>query len=67
MKPALDIYGLKYADLGTDGTGLKTNKAGTYRIMKYGDPDAHRRKHLVVIITADIRTKRILGIKSHVE
>ena len=41
--------------------------AGSYRITKYGDPDAMRRKHLVVIITADVRTKRIIGIESHVE
>ena len=46
---------------------MKTNNAGSYRITKYGDPDAMRRKHLVVIITADVRTKRIMGIESHVE
>ncbi|EQD57352.1 transposase ISC1058, partial [mine drainage metagenome] len=67
MKPDLDIAGLEYADLGTDGTGMKTNNAGSYRIMKYGDPDARQRKHLVVIITADVRTKKIIGIESHVE
>ena len=54
--PDLDISGMQYAELGTDGTGMKTNNAGSYRIMKYGDPDARQRKHLVVIITAlDIR------------
>ena len=58
---------MKYAEIGTDGTGLKTNNAGSYRITKYGDPDAKRRKHLVVIITADVKTKRIMGIESHVE
>ena len=58
---------MKYAEIGTDGTGLKTNNAGSYRITKYGDPDAKRRKHLVVIITADVKTKRIIGIESHVE
>ena len=67
VKPDMDISGLEYADLGTDGTGMKTNNAGSYRIMKYGDPDAKRRKHLVVIITADVRTKKIIGIESHVE
>jgi len=67
MFRALDISGLKYADLGTDGTRLKTSNAGTYRIMKYGDPDARKRKHLAVIITADVRTKRIMEIESHVE
>ncbi|BAB59282.1 TVG0147168 [Thermoplasma volcanium GSS1] len=43
MKPTLDISDLRYADLGTDGTGLKTNNARSYRIMKYGDPDSGRR------------------------
>ena len=65
--PELDISGMQYAKLGTDGTGLKTNNAGSYRIMKYGDPDARKRKHLVVIITADVRTKKIIGIESHIE
>ena len=66
-KPDLDISGLQYADLGTDGSGLKSSNAGSYRIMKYGDPDAKQRKHLVIIITADVRTKKIIGIESHVE
>ena len=34
--------------IGIDGTGMQTNNAGFYRITKYGDPDAKRRKHLVV-------------------
>ena len=67
MKPVLNISGLQSMSIGTDGTGMKTNNAGSYRITKYGDPDAMRRKHLVVIITADVRTKRIIGIESHVE
>ena len=67
LKPDLDISGLEYAEVGTDGTGMKTNNAGAYRIMKYGDPDARRKKHLVVIITADVKTKKIIGIESHVE
>ncbi|EQD76499.1 transposase IS4 family protein, partial [mine drainage metagenome] len=65
--PELDISGMQYAELGTDGTGLKTNNAGSYRIMKYGDPDTRKRKHLVVIITADVRTKKLVGIESHIE
>ena len=35
--------------------------------MKYGDPDAGKRKHPVVIITADVRTGKIIGMESHVE
>ena len=67
MKPDPDISGLEYAEIGTDGTGLKTNNAGSYRITKYGDPDRKRRKHLIIIITADVKTKKILGIESHIE
>ncbi len=67
LQPDLDIAGLEYADLATDGTGLRTNNAGSYRITKYGDPDVRKRRHLVVIITADVRTKRIIGIESHIE
>ena len=67
MRPDVNVSGMSYAEIGTDGTGMKTNNAGTYRITKYGDPDAKRRKHLVVIITADVKTKRIIGIDSHIE
>ena len=67
MKPVLNISGMKYAEIGTDGTGMKSNNAGSYMITKYGDPDAKRRKHLVVIITADVRTKRIMEIEAHIE
>lgn len=66
-KPALKVSGLSYAEVGTDGTGLKTNNAGSYRILKYGDPDAARRKHLIVTITADVRTKKIIGVDVHIE
>jgi len=66
-KPAVKVSGLRYAEVGTDGTGLKTNNAGAYRITKYGDPDAAQRKHLVVTITADVRTKKILGIDTRIE
>ena len=45
----------------------KTNNAGSYRTTKYGDPDAGKSKHLVVIITADVRTKHVIGIEVHIE
>ncbi len=51
------ILDLDIAGLATDGTGMKTGNAGSYRIMKYSDPDARQKKHL--IITADVRTKKI--------
>ncbi len=58
---------MEHAETGTDGTELKTNNAGSYRITKYGDPDAKKRKYPVVIITADVNTKKITGIESHIE
>jgi hypothetical protein len=67
MQPSLDISGLESISIGTDGSGLKTNNAGSYRTNKYGDPDAMRRRHLVVIITADVRTKDVIGIEVHIE
>ena len=47
------------AEVATDGTVLKTRNAGEYRIMKYSDPDAIQKKHLVVVITADVRAQEI--------
>jgi hypothetical protein len=59
----------KYSELelASDGTGLKTSNAGEYRIFRYGDPDAKQRKHLVVVITADVRRKKVIGIEVHIE
>jgi hypothetical protein len=59
----------KYADLelATDGSGLKTTNAGEYRIFRYGDPEAKRRKHLIVVVTADVRRKKVIGIEAHIE
>ncbi|MGP6206672.1 IS5 family transposase [Cuniculiplasma sp. SKW3] len=67
MRPCLDVSGLESISIGTDGTGFKTNNAGAYRVTKYGDQDAKRRKHLVVIITADVKTKHVIGIEVHIE
>ena len=62
MQPCLESI-----SIGTDSNGFRTNNAGSYRITKYWDPVAMRRKHLVVIITADVKTKKIIGIQSHNE
>ncbi|MEM3873232.1 MAG: hypothetical protein QXE05_11795 [Nitrososphaeria archaeon] len=43
----------------SDGTGLKTSNAGEYRQFKYGDPNAKRKKYPVVIITANIKKKKL--------
>ena len=67
MQPSLDISGLGSISMGTDGTGFRTSNAGSYRTTKYRDPDAGKRKYLVVIITADVRTKDVIGIEVHIE
>ncbi len=65
--PEISMPSLREAEVGTDGSGLKTGNAGEYRVFKYGDPDARMKKHLVVVITADVRTKKLLCVEVHIE
>ena len=65
--PEISIPEWDDIEVASDGTGLKTSNAGEYRIMKYGDKDAKRRKHLVVVITADVRRKKLIGITAFTE
>ncbi|MEM0098697.1 MAG: IS5/IS1182 family transposase, partial [Thermoplasmata archaeon] len=44
----------------SDGTSLKASNAGEYRQFKYGDLNVKRNKYLVVIITADVKKKKLL-------
>ena len=67
LLPPLRMPDYRDLELGSDGTGLKTSNAGEYRIFRYGDPDAKQKKHLVVVITADVRHKKLLGIEVHIE
>ncbi|MEM3859318.1 MAG: hypothetical protein QW478_07915 [Candidatus Micrarchaeaceae archaeon] len=45
--------------VGSDGTSLKTSNAGEYRQFRYEDLNVKRKKNLVVIITADIKKKKL--------
>ncbi|MGC8618850.1 MAG: transposase, partial [Thermoplasmata archaeon] len=65
--PEISLPSFKEAEVGSDGTGLKTRNAGEYRILKYGDPDARQKKHLVVVITADVRHKKLLCMDVRIE
>ena len=67
MIPEVKLPRYTELELASDGTGLKTSNAGEYRIFRYGDPEAQRRKHLVVVITADVRRKKVIGIEVHIE
>ncbi|MEM0140872.1 MAG: IS5/IS1182 family transposase, partial [Thermoplasmatales archaeon] len=42
------------------------SNAGEYRILKYGDNNA-RKKHLVVVITADVKHKKLLCVTVRIE
>ena len=65
--PEISLPSFKEAEVGSDGTGLKTRNAGEYRIFKYGDPEAKQKKHLVVVITADVRRKKLLSLDVRIE
>ncbi|MGH2508019.1 MAG: transposase [Ktedonobacteraceae bacterium] len=65
MKPEIAVPDYNDLEIGCDGSGLKTNNAGQYRIYKYGERT--RKKHLVVVITADVRHKKLLDIDAHIE
>lgn len=53
-------------EVASDGSGLKTSNAGEYRIYKYGKR-SKKKKHLVVVITADIKHRKLLNVDVHVE
>ncbi len=67
LTPTLRLPRIEELELASDGTGLKTTNAGEYRILRYGDPEARQRKHLVVVMTADVRRKKVVGIEVHIE
>ena len=66
-EPEISLPQFNETEIATDGTGLKTKNAGEYRIMKYGDPDAKRKKHLVVVITAEVKHKKLLCVEVRIE
>ncbi len=67
LTPALKMPKYLDLELASDGTGRKTSNAGEYRIFRYGDPDAKPRKHLVVVITAEVKRKKVIGIEVYIE
>ncbi|MEM4055976.1 MAG: hypothetical protein QW578_02910 [Thermoplasmatales archaeon] len=56
-RPDISLPNFDKTGATTDGSGLKTRNSGEYRMFKYGDKDASRKKHLVVVIAADMRKK----------
>ncbi|MEM4089719.1 MAG: hypothetical protein QXQ46_03050 [Thermoplasmatales archaeon] len=46
--PEISLPQFSEAEIGTDGSGLKTTNAGEYRILKYGEKYIRRKKHLFI-------------------
>ncbi len=65
MKPEITLPDYDDLDIGSDGSGLKTNNAGEYKVFKYGERKG-RRKFVVVTITADSHHK-LLDVDAHIE
>ena len=65
MKPEITLPEYDELEVGSDGSGLKSNNAGQYRIFKYGERT--RKKYLVVVITADVKHKKLLDVDAHIE
>ncbi|MFQ1020504.1 hypothetical protein [Tardisphaera saccharovorans] len=53
-------------EIAADGTGLKTGSAGEYLTYRYGKP-GNRKKHVVLVITVDVRRRKLLGVDAYVE
>ncbi len=67
LVPEISLPSFDTAEISTDSTGLKTRNAGVYRVFKYGDRDARQKKHLMVVISADVRHKKLLCVDARME
>ena len=65
MRPEISLPDYNNLEVGSDGSGLKTNNAGEYRVVKYGEKT--RKKHLVIVITADVKHKKLLCVDAYVD
>lgn len=61
FKPKIILPEYENLQVKSDGTGLKVNNRGEYRMDKYGDKNK-RKKHVVVVITADKKRKKLLDV-----
>ena len=59
MRPEIKPPTYDEVEAGSDGTGFKSGNAGEYRTYVYGNL---RRKYVKVIITADVRTKKLIAV-----
>lgn len=64
-KPEFVLPDYDDLEIGSDGSGLKTNNAGEYRVFKYGDKT--RKKHVVVVITTDLKHRKLLEVDAYID
>ncbi len=63
--PEIRLPSYKELNTATDLTGMKPKNGGQYLEFKYGRKG--RGKYIVVIITVDVKHKKLLKIEAHVE
>lgn len=66
FKPKIILPSQENLQVKSDGTGLKINNRGEYRMDKYGDKNK-KKKHVVVVITADKKRKKLLDVDVFLE
>ena len=66
MRPEITLPEYDNLEVGSDGSGLKTNNAGEYKSYKYGERKGQH-KYVVVIITADVKRRKLLAVDAHIQ
>jgi hypothetical protein len=61
FKPKIILPKYDNLQVKSDGTGLKIDNRGEYRMDKYGDKN-RKKKHVVVVITSDKKRKKLLDV-----
>lgn len=63
--PEIILPSYKELNIATDGTGARARNSGRYLELKYGRKG--RDRYVVVIITVDVKNKKLLKVEAHVE
>ena len=66
MKPEIALPAGDELEAASDGTGMRSGNAGEYRTYRYGRK-SKLRKYVVVVITADVKRRKLLAVDAHIE
>lgn len=66
MKPVIALPSEGAFGAASEGSGMRSGNAGEYRTLRYGRK-GKKRKYVVVVITADVRNKKLLAVDAHIE